>query len=248
MKRFCCFIPGLVAVIIISFSGISAFADSAGDEELTRRINFIQNRLDDGTVNATRWQYSWMFINGGIAYYQFGMAIGQTDSDEENDRYDNIVGGIAGLLAVGDLTLNPLTSWNAASKLENLTQATSEQKKAKLAYAEQLLKECADREIYGRSWKTHALAGLVSLAGGVAIALDEDDEDDYRYDDGAFFFASSLLIAEIQIFTMPTRSIKDWKAYTSMSFDDSMAQIEKTSEKNYFLSASPRGVFCTILF
>ncbi len=248
MKRFCFFIIGLLAAIVIGFSSVPAFADSASDEELTRRIDFIQNRLYEGTLNATRWQYSWMFINGSIAYVQFGMAVTQTDADEKDDRYDNIVGGISEVLAVGDLMLNPLSSWNAASKLQDLPQTTGEEKKAKLAFAEQLLKDCADREIYGRSWKTHALAGLVSVLGGAAIALDKDDDGDHRVGDGAAFLASSMLIAEIQIFTMPTRAIKDWEAYSSMPFDDSTVEIKQSHEKNYFFTASPKGIFCTILF
>jgi hypothetical protein len=148
----------------------------------------------------------------------------------------------------GDLIFNPLNSWNVAEKLQHLPQSTGEEKTAKLVFAEQLLKDCADREIYGRSWQTHALAGLVSILGGTAIALDEDENEDYRYGDGAFFFASSMLIAEIQIFTMPTRAIEDWEAYSSESFDDSCAEIEKSRGANYFSSASPKGIFCTILF
>jgi hypothetical protein len=247
MKHFCRFITGLVTVVVVCFSGISAFADSLNDEELTRRIDFIQDRLDEGKLNATRWQYSWLYINGAIAFAQLGMSIDQTDSDEKNERYDNIVGGIAGLLATGDLILNPLNSWNASAKLQNLPQTTGEEKKVKLQFGEQLLKDCADREIYGRSWQTHALAGLVSVIGGAAIALDKED-DDYRYGDGAFFFASSMLVAEIQIFTMPTRAIKDWEDYSSMLFDDSRAQVKESPEMDYFISATPKGLFCTILF
>ena len=251
MNRFCSIISGMVIVIGLSFSSVSAFADSLSDEELNRRIDFIQNRLDDGTTDAKRWQYSWMFINGAAGYLQLGTATTLTDSDEKNERYDNIVGGIAGLLATGDLILNPLNSWNASAKLQNLPQTTDEEIKAKLQFGEQLLKDCADREIYGRSWQTHALAGLVSVIGGVAIVLDkedDDDDDDYRYGDGAFFFASSMLVAEIQIFTMPTRAIKDWEDYSSMSFDDSRAQVKESPEMDYFISASPKGLFCTILF
>jgi len=248
MKRFYRFIIGLVTVIVISFTGTSAFADSVSDDELSRRIDFIQSRLDDGTKNAKRWQYSWLGINGGVAAAQFGLAASQTDEDEKNDQYDNIVGGISNVLAVGDLVFNPLDSWNAAGKLQNFPQETDEEKKAKLLFAEQLLKDCADREIYGRSWVAHGLAGLVSLIGGAAIALDEDEEGDYRYDDGAIFFASSLLFAEIQIFTMPTRSIKDWETYSAMSFDGSRATINKSHEIDYFITASPKGIFCTILF
>jgi len=36
----------------------------------------------------------------------------------------------------------------------------------------------------------------VSLIGGVAIALDDDKDGDKRYEDGAAFVASSMLISD----------------------------------------------------
>jgi hypothetical protein len=92
------------------------------------------------------------------------------------------------------------------------------------------------------------VAALVSLAGGAAIALDKDQDGDKRYGDGAAFVASSMLVAEIQIFTMPTRAIRDWETYASMSFNDSRAELKRSGDKNYFITANTKGIFCTILF
>lgn len=171
---------------------------------------------------------------------QFGLAASQSDKEEEHDRYDNIVGGITNLLAVGDLAVNPLGAWNAA---ETLRSRPNEEKQVKLRYAEQLLKDCADREEYGRSWKTHALGALLSLLGGIAIAC-----DDGRGGDGALFFATSMAVAEIQIFTMPTSAISDWKEYSAMSSADFTAHMRESPRNNFFISANPKGLFYTILF
>jgi hypothetical protein len=243
MKGGCYGIVGMALLIVLCFSNASAFAESLSDDELTRRIDFIQERLDAGRINAKQWQYSWMFINGCSSYIQFGLATTQTDEEDEHDRYDNIVGGATSLLAVGDLTVNPLVAWNAGEKLKALPETTGDEKKAKLKHAEQFLKKSADREEYGRSWKTHALSGLVSLIGGVVIACDDD-----RADDGAFFFATSMAVAEIQIFTMPTRSINDWKEYSAMSSEDFKAEVQNSPLNRFFISANPQGLFCTILF
>lgn len=248
MKKTRILITFSITLVILCLSNISVSAQSSGGDSIARRIDFIQERLDAGKTNAKRWQYSWMFIHGFSTEAQFGLAATQTDSDEEEDRYDNVVGGITSLLAVGDLALNPLVAWNAADKLRALPDKTSDEKKAKLRYAEQLLKDCADREEDGRSWKTHALSGLVSLIGGSAIAMDKDEDNDHRYDDGAAFFISSMLIAEIQIFTMPTRAMADWKAYSEMPTDNFETEMNRSQPNRFFISATPKGVFCTILF
>jgi hypothetical protein len=125
MKNSSMVITGIVVLMILCFSNASVSAESLGDDELTRRIDYIQERLDTGRIDAKRWQYSWMFINGCTSYIQFGLATTQTDKDEEHDRFDNIVGGAASLLAVGDLIVNPLVAWNAAEKLSSLPEATS---------------------------------------------------------------------------------------------------------------------------
>jgi hypothetical protein len=248
MKKARILIAFCITLVILCFSNISVFAQSSGSDGITRRIDFIQERLDAGKTDAKRWQYSWMFIHGFSTDVQFGLAATQTDNDEEEDRYDNVVGGISSLLAVGDLTFNPLVAWNAADKLRALPDQTSEEKKAKLQYAETLLKECADREESGRSWKTHALAGLVSLAGGTAIAMDEDEDDDHRYGDGAMFLVSSMLVAEIQIFTMPTRAMADWKDYSAMARDGFETGMNHPQPNRFFIAATPKGIFCTMLF
>ncbi|MFZ2631416.1 MAG: hypothetical protein WA081_18745 [Desulfosalsimonadaceae bacterium] len=248
MKKARILIAFSITLVILCFSNIPVFAQSSGGDDVARRIDFIQERLDAGKTDAKRWQYSWMFIHGFSTDLQFGLAATQTDNDEEEDRYDNVVGGISSLLAVGDLTFNPLVAWNAADKLRALPDKTSEEKKAKLRYAEQLLKDCADREESGRSWKTHALSGLVSLIGGAAIAMDEDEDNDHRYDDGAAFLISSMLVAEIQIFTMPTRAMADWKDYSAITGDKFETGMNPSPPNRFFISANPKGIFCTILF
>lgn len=242
-------ITGFITLILLSwFSCPTVFAQSPCNDGVSRRITFIQNRLDMGQTASKRWQYSWMFVHGGSAYLQLGMATTETDKDEENDRYDNVVGGITSVLAVGDLAIHPLGAWNAADRLRALPENTIEEKKAKLRYAERLLKECADREAYGRSWQTHALAGLVSLAGGAAIAMDRDEDDDHRYGDGATFLLSSMLVAEIQIFTMPTRAVADWNAYSAINPDHSETGEYDPKPNRLLFSANPKGIFCKLLF
>jgi hypothetical protein len=243
MKKGCKVFFCIVALAILCFSYVSAFAGSLTDDELKVRIDFIQDRLDEGTTNAKRWQYSWMFINGSISYLEFGLATTYDDRDEADDHYDSIVGGITGLLAVGDLTVNPLVAWSASEKLRNYPDTTIDEKRAKLRYAEKLLKDCADREEYGRSWKTHAMAGVVNLLAGAAITCDGG-----RAGDGALAFASGMLVSEIQIFTMPTRAVNDWEDYLKMSSEGFRSARKKSWRNRFFITVHPHGLYCSILF
>ncbi|MFH2064369.1 MAG: hypothetical protein ABIK15_04095 [Pseudomonadota bacterium] len=236
-------IAGFATAMILICLPVSILADSLPDEEISRRITFIQERLDQGTTTARRWQYSWMLINGGLSYLQFGMATTLDDKDEEHDRFDNIVGGITGLLGAGDLAVNPLVAWSAAERLRQLPDTTTDEKIAKLRQGEALLKACADREEYGRSWKTHALNGLVNLLAGVAIAC-----DDNRKGDGALAFASGMLVSEIQIFTMPTRAISDWQEYSKRSSNGFTSRREPFRQNRFFITANSRQINCSILF
>ncbi len=236
----------VVFVLVYAWLSIAAvFADSLTDEqEIDRRIDFIQDRLDQGTTAAAYWQYSWTAVHGVSSGLQFGFAAGMRNKDQEEDRHDYIVGGITSALAVGDMIVNPLTAWNAADKLRACPAGTMDTKKAKLQYAEQLLRECAGREEYGRSWKPHAAAALVNLLAGIAIAADGG-----RGGDGALSFATGMLVSEIQIFTMPTRAMGDWKEYSAMA-----AKGSSISSKNsffhdrFFVAIHPRAVYCTMRF
>lgn len=243
MKSSCRLCIGIVTLMVLCLSYASAFAESLKDDEVSRRINFIQDRLDAGTINAKRWQYSWMCAYGFGAEVQLGLATTLTEKDDRDNQFDNIVGGVTNLLGVGDLAFDPLVSYNAADKLRELPANTSQEKKAKLQYAEQLLKRCADREESGRSWQTHALAGIVSLIGGVAITCDGG-----RGGDGAGFFAASMAVSELQIFTQPTRAISDWQSYSQMSSKDFAAGSVNFQPDRFFITATPQGIFCTYLF
>lgn len=244
MKTIHRLVMGLLALgFLFPWPG-SPSASSLNDEsDMDRRIDFIQERLDKGTAAAKYWQYSWTAIHGGSTCLGFGLAASMRNKDQEEDRYDNIVGGITSLLATGDLIATPLTAWSAADKLRDCPAATVDEKKAKLQYAEALLKECADREEYGRSWKPHAAAILVNLLAGIAISADGG-----RSGDGALSFATGMLVSEIQIFTMPTQAVTDWNEYSEMDSGKSVSKRETFFKKRFWVTIHPHGAYCTIRF
>ena len=78
-----------------------------------------------------------------------------------------------------------------------------------MIYSEEMLKEIAEREKEGRSWKMHALTGAVNLSTGLITWLG------FKRSvwDGLEIFALNTAVTELQIWTQPTRAIKDYKNY-----------------------------------
>jgi hypothetical protein len=80
---------------------------------------------------------------------------------------------------------------------------------AKLNHAEYLLKKAAFREKEAWSWKTHAACGAVNLGCGLITWFG------YKRTvwDGLKIFALNMTISEMQIWTLPSRALKDYKEY-----------------------------------
>ena len=107
----------------------------------------------------------------------------------------------------------------------------------KLSAAETLLKQCAARENEGRSWKIHAITGAVNLGSGLVAWLG------FRrcMGDGIANFALNTLITEAQIWTQPTRAVRDYDDY--LRRHPSTARSDDRPYKIYWsVNAVPGGI------
>ena len=241
-------------LFILFITGFTLTGNTFADDkvnEAEERIDFIEERLELGTKNAKRWQYTWTAVFGASAAYN-GVSILSTmnkaDEQEENDHFDFKINGIKSLLAFGKMIADPLTAYSAYEEILLLPDATFEEKMTKMRTAEQLLKQCAEREKAGRSWKAHALTIGINIIAGAAIAGDGN-----RNSDAAVSAATGILVSEIQIFTMPTRAIDDWEEYHKRYYfsDYSLRSPflkKKQKRTHFFVSAIPCGIQGTYLF
>lgn len=230
----------LAATVVFQFCLPAAWAEGQNRPTTTQsRINWIQQSLDDGTTSAKLWQYGWTGIYGAATAFETYNASDKDEDDEEDERFDSTVNAVTSFLGFGSMLLDPLTSHSAAEHLRRMPVSTKREQEAKLAAAEKLLTACARRQERGRSWQTHAIAGAVSLLAGIAVAC-----DDSREDDGLVMFASSMLVSEIQIFTMPTRAIDDLKNYQNQTF----AKFRKKKPNRLFVNVIPGGLKFNYLF
>ncbi len=120
-----------------------------------------------------------------------------------------LVGSVTSALGAAGQIVFPLEAGRLAARLRVLPDATPEERRAKLASAESILRLSAAQEASGRSWKAHAVAGAVNLAAGLVIWRHYDRPAR----DGLVTFAIGQLISEVQIFTQPTRAIRDLQEY-----------------------------------
>lgn len=229
----------LLTLLFLCLCLTPALAESPSDT--TDRIQWIQTQLDRAAASSNTWQYAWSTAYGAMTYLYSAQAVTLDDDDQDDDRFDSQVNAITSFLGFASMLADPLLTPKPVNALKKLPASTEQEKKAALGEWENLLRRSALREKRGRSWKTHALAGIVSVAAGVAVACDGS-----RKGDGVVMFAGSLLVSEIQIFTQPTKAYNAWKAYQNGSWSQTNA-FGKPRNK-FFVSVLPRGVTLTYRF
>jgi hypothetical protein len=218
----------LTAVIVLALLVGLASAEAAraqeaslSDEQVRERLGFISASLTVGQPRARRWWYGWMgAYSAGAATMGILAAtnwnsgpIDIVDGLPGNREFaqDMLVGGATFALGVVGLVMDPFTPATAAKKLQALPEASAAERLAKLRRAEELLRECARRERSGRGLVTHLLnAGVNAAAGVVTVAA-----FDRPFGDGLLTFALGEAVSLLNIFTQPTRAIRDLKAYES---------------------------------
>ncbi len=180
------------------------------DAEVSRRLAFIEARLQSGTAASNRWWNAWFYGWTAFSVTQAAVALATTD---RGLRIDMAVGAASSSLGVLPLGVFPLPSLRAAAKLGALPAASPAERRRKLARGERLLKESAEAEALGRSWINHALGATVSLGFGLLLGLAYK-----RPVSGVINTVGGIALTELQIFTQPTAAIDDYRTYQGMRF------------------------------
>jgi hypothetical protein len=194
--------------------GVGAYAQEAAltDRQVTERLGSISAALEAGQPRARTWLIGWLGAYSAGAATMGVLAATNWKSGPDIDNsfgQDMIVGGGTFALGVIGLVMDPFTPATAAKKLRALPETSLEERRAKLARAEELLRECAKRERSGRSLVTHLLnAGVNAAAGVVTIAA-----FDRPAGDGLLTFALGEAVSLLNIFTQPMRATRDLKRY-----------------------------------
>ncbi len=201
---------GVVCSLVIIFPA-TMWADEVrpelsalGDEEISQRLGFIEQRLDEGRRHASYWQHGWSgfyAISGAVQ----GVSAVTTDSGDNRANY--IVGATKSALALTMQLLRPLNARHGADEIRAMPGDSRANRINQLDRGEVLLRQNADRARERTMWKTHLTSLAVNLAGGAAIWAFGDGKD------ALISVASGIAFSELSIWTQPGRAITDLDEY-----------------------------------
>lgn len=226
-------------IFIFQVSKLSA-QNEIPDSLMIVRINYIQTMLDQGKPNASLWWNGWLY---GYSAATVGQGVAGLMSDELKSRQDLLLSAATTLVgAVGQL-LTPMTPVSAPGKLALIPGDTPEQRIEKLKQAEALFEASANREKEGRSWKMHAASGAVNLSSGLITWLGFDR----TFKAGIINFVINTTVTEAQIWTQPTRAIKDYKNYRE-KYQKGLPSALCKPKSQLYLNAFPGGLALKLVF
>jgi hypothetical protein len=211
--------------VVLAGQGVnpdSVAADKSFDIQLTAL-------RDKSTLQG--WWHGWL---AGYSAATAGQAIVYLTSDDKALRQDMALGAATTMLgAVGQL-ITPVLRRDA--DYPSYRNYVSGERTMSSDQATELLRILAAREKDGRSWKTHAIAGVVNIGSGLITWLG------YKrtFIDGLENFAINTVITEAQIWTQPVRAIRDYEKYSQSLQSEADASPVKPSGEWTF-SAWPGG-------
>ncbi len=200
-------IQQLVALLVLAILAIPAGADPQrhlSEEDMARRLAFIEERLNAGRTSARYWQYGWSGFYAANMAAQGYMAFKSNDGDHEA-KY--AVGAVKSAVALALMLFRPLPATEGAAPLEDMPTGTLAQKEARLKAAEDLLQTNAARAGERRSWSRHLTAIGVHFIGSTTIAAIGDVKD------AVVSNVSGIAISQVHIWSQPHRAIDDLAAY-----------------------------------
>jgi hypothetical protein len=214
---------------------------SLSDEQVKERLGFLENALTSAQPRAKLWWYGWIAGYSTGAVVQGGLAAANWDKtgDDKDFAEDMLVGGATCALGATYLLISPFVPARAPSRLAAVPEETPEQRQAKLLQAEALLRECAKREKEGRGWLTHFLNLGVNVAAGLVTVY----AFDRPWSDGLVTFAINESISLLNIFTQPTRAMRDLENYEVRYLGKPGTFREVNSNRDFYFSVRPGG-FC----
>jgi len=222
MKR--CF--SLAAVLMLAVSGFAPAQERQvpARDEASARLGFIEGVLREAQPRARTWWYGWLGAYSAGTAVSWGLAKAHwddvkvegtaPDTRTVRDRgfaEDMLVGGGTFALGVVGLAISPFSPASASAKLARLPDATPDDRRIKRLRAEELLRQCAKRGREGRGWVTHLLNIGVNAVAGVVTSV----AFDRPWTDGLVTFALGESVSLLNIFSQPTRAIRDLEAYES---------------------------------
>lgn len=204
------------------------------------RIQCIQTMLKQDQKGTDAWWYGWL---AGYSALTAGQGAVGLASQDKATRQDMALGAATTLLGAAGQIISPLHPGKKARLLSGLPESTPEERLKKLAVAEEYIENVARTEKFGRSWKNHALYGAVSIGSGLITWLGFKRS----FWAGLGNFALNTAVSEIQIFTQPTRSLKNYREYCN-KYKSGIGGVAAKPRPQIYVGALPGGIGLKMVF
>jgi hypothetical protein len=211
--------------------------EELSDDEVRYRIRYIQDKLDDGKPQATRWRYVWMSLwlaaGGGMTYAAINAANDANNADRFGWAY--LAGG-AYFMGLTHAIIPAPDVWGA-KRIRGKDDSTEEARRAKLLYATQTLKKSAAvEELMGGPLGVVGTL-MYGVVGGTIKATQWTGQS--RGLTAAIYVAPPVL-AGLQTATAPRGSVLAYESYRGIAC--SSKYYERTEEgPDFDFSVSPGG-------
>jgi hypothetical protein len=231
--------PLLVFFVMFQIHQLRA-QDVPSDSVVKERIQCIQKMLDEGQQNANLWRNGWIIgysaltVGQGAAYYI---------STDENIKMIWAMGSATTLACAAIGIFTPMLAAYTPPNLSRIPENSKEEQQKKLEIAEKYLKFSAEQEKEGRSWKVHALYGIVNAGEGVLVCVAFDQS----FWSGFTNFALSSIVSEAQIWSQPTKAISDFQSYCRRYKPEETPEALR-QKPVWHVNAYPGGVVVNLVF
>ena len=224
---------GLIFLSYFIFQDLPLFSQESKSDSLRNiRSQEFQKIVNHDKVNVQRWWYSWL---AGYSAATAAQGIVCFSADEKATRQDMALGSATTLLGAIGVLITPIVPRKSSFQNRDIQINDSGQGYIDIANSDKLLKEIAQNEKEGRSWKIHAVTAVVNIGSGLITWLGFNRS----IRAGLVNFAINSVITETQIWTQPVRAIKDYQNY-GYSTTSSIPHNLKP-EKKWYLCSYPGG-------
>lgn len=224
-------VTALLVVILlflpVVLAGQGENPEAAGGDELQ---DIQLTALRDRSA-AMGWWYGWL---AGYSAATAGQLVVYFSSDDKALRQDMVLGAATTMLGAAGQLISPILPGDA--NYPSYRDYTGGERTLSPDEAAGLLRLLAAREKEGRSWKTHAIAGVVNLGSGLITWLGFKR----TFMDGLENFALNTVITEAQIWTQPVKARKDYERYCKTLLPEADA-APATPVAEWTFSAGPNG-------
>jgi hypothetical protein len=229
----------LLLLFLFQFRPVSA-QNELSDSQVQERLQAIQHMLEQGKSTANLWWYGWLI---GYSAATMGQEAVFLTSENKKTRQDMALGAATTFLGAMGQIITPMTPGTAPDRLTAISENTPQERATKLIAAEKLLEESALREKEGRSWQAHAITGIANLGSGLIVWLG------FKRSiwEGVGNFALNTVITESQIWTQPTRAIRDYNNNIK-KYKSGEKQSYRNSETGWSVSMYPGGIAISFMF